>query len=310
MQWCRFFFHANLDRLVELTAKFDRADPDAAAENQHEFTAILQDIRVNDVWKFTSKGRLPETEKAVLRFLETYRPRPGDPGAPVQILDVGASDGSTTVDLLQAIRKNGNYNVEITTTDLCNALYRYRKGIVTEYRSSGGHPVLVRIGRLGLRLPDSEYEWNWPATALARWYLSLGGLRAAMTEDLRISLINPSAERDPDIRIEELDCLELRPSLVGRFDLVRASNIITPRYGFEGEKLQRALKNIHAYLRNGGGLIISRNQRHSEIEHGSTWKKGEQGFIHVGDFGSGSEIRTAVTNFVAHATRGVVSNFS
>ncbi|MGH6915726.1 MAG: hypothetical protein ACREH3_18715, partial [Geminicoccales bacterium] len=168
----RFLFHANLDRLATLSSRFGSADSEEAAAIRREFTAILQDICVNDVWKVTFNGRLPETENAVRRFIATYPQHSGDRATPVRILDIGASDGVTSLNLLQAIRQNGHGGaVAITVTDLCNTLLRFRKGPVTEYRSTDGHPVLVRLRRLGLRLPRSEHRWNWPATALAQWYL-------------------------------------------------------------------------------------------------------------------------------------------
>jgi hypothetical protein len=240
---------------------------------------------------------LPETEKAVLRFLAAYKRRSGDRKKPTQILDLGASDGITSVNLLEAIRRNSCHDVEITVTDLCAVLCRYRKGPVTEYRSTGGYPVMLRLGRLGLRLPHSEYRWDGLGTTLAKLYLGYDRFRAAMIEDLRISLINPSVICDPAVRIAELDCLKFEPSLVNRFDLIRASNLITPRYGFDGESLRQALVNLHGYLCNGGCLIISRNARYTEAESGSAWTKEKGGFVPIQDFGGGSEIKAEVSAF-------------
>ena len=154
-------------------------------------------------------------------------------------------------------------------------------------------------GDWGLRLPQTEYRWSLPANALAKWYMRREQFRASMTHDIDISLINPAANLDPAIRVIEMDCMDFDESLVGQFDVIRASNIISPRYGFCDEKLQTVLGHIHAYLRTGGCLAISRNDNLTEVERGSTWKSQSNGFTHVDDFGGGSEIKDVLAEFRA-----------
>ncbi|MCG8548171.1 MAG: hypothetical protein MJE12_28565 [Alphaproteobacteria bacterium] len=295
----RFFFHANWDRLAELSSAYIDASPEKANRLGARFSCILQDICIDTVWKLTFSGRLPLTEGAILHFLAQQKP--GERSAPIRLLDLGASDGITSFNLLKAMRHEGLQGIELTIADLSTRLLRYRKGHVTEYRTSYGLPVLVCVGRLGLRLPRTEYVWNLPANLLAAWYVRRRRFRDAMVQDLEISLINPAADHDPETRVIEMNCMDFDESLIGRFDVIRASNILSPRYGFCGSKLQTALLNLHAYLRDGGCLLVSRNDNVTEIERGSTWTKESTGFVHLEDFGGGSEIKEAVNDFSTNA---------
>ena len=297
----RFFFHSNWDRLAELTALSKDTAPENEDALEDQFTGILQDISFNDVWKKTFDGRLPKTENAILCHLAAEStPANSDPEG-LNVLDMGASDGITSHNLLNTIRNAGRPNVSITILDFFTVVKRYGKSIVREYRTSGGNPVLLRIGRLGLRLPVTEHDWSFVANWLARWYVGRKDFREAMEEDLTISLISPRVDHDPAVKIVEMDCTEFNEDMVGKFDVIRASNIISPRYGFCGQRLQNVLHHIHAYLRVGGCLVVSRNESFTEIERGSSWKCTPEGFAHVSDFGGGSEIADEVDNFVAFA---------
>jgi hypothetical protein len=294
----RCFFHANPDRLIDLTAKAAGARAQEAAAYRRQFTQILDDIYVDGVWKRTSWGRLPETEKAIVRYLMTNRTTTGE-RMPLRILDVGASDGSTSVNLLGSVRAAYSGPIELTLADLNVELRRFRKGFLTEYRSSRGDPAMAAFGRIGVRLPRSEHEWYRPSHAIARWYLRQSGLRSGLREDGKVPLVNPVAAHDPAIEVMELDCVIFEPSLKERFDVIRASNLISPRYGFAGQKLESCLANLHSYLKEGGCLLISRNDGNTEIERGSIWRRTPDGFTLVEGFGGGSEIEGAVTSFAA-----------
>lgn len=292
----RIFFHADPDRLADLTAKAAGATRERAASYSREFTEILEDICIDGVWKRTSWGRLRETERAIVKYLTSNRVARDRKGT-LRILDVGASDGATSVNLLGAARRAHPAPIELTLADLNVELHRFRKGLVVEYRSARGDPVMVAFGRIGIRLPHSEHSWNWLSNRIARWYLQQDELRASLREDGKVPLVNPIATCDSAIRAIQLNCLTFEPSLAASFDVIRASNLISPRYGFEGQRLETCLSNFHAYLKEGGCLLISRNDRDTEIERGSIWSRNAVGFTLIDGFGGGSEIEASVTSF-------------
>ncbi|WP_218044345.1 hypothetical protein, partial [Kiloniella majae] len=74
---------------------FCQTDPDALAlstDNVSVFSKILDDIRINGVWKRTNPARLPKTETALVKHLDCKL-------KDLHVLDLGASDGSTTLDM-------------------------------------------------------------------------------------------------------------------------------------------------------------------------------------------------------------------
>ena len=64
-------------------------------------------------------------------------------------------------------------------------------------------------------------------------------------------------------------------------------------------ELRRAVSHIHAYLQEGGCLVVSRNddQPDSEVENGSVWLREGSRFRWLQDFGAGSEIRSVVDDW-------------
>ncbi len=286
--------HADPEGLVRIAADHAAA-PDVAARDRASaaFSHMLDDLCVNGSWKRSLPSRLQGSEAVLCRLLTA-----GGPGAVLDVLDLGASDGITTVELLNALRRAGVAGARLRLADLTLTLHRNRAGALVEYRTARGEPVLARLGWLGLRLPRSPRRFDGLSTLLARLYLKLGPVRRRLRETGTISLINPVARSDPDLEAFELDVLVRNDALSGRFDGIRASNVLN-KENFSRDQLRRALGNLHAYLREGGYLLISRNQigRGGETERGSIWQRRGSGFIPVEGFGGGSELAEVVVAF-------------
>jgi hypothetical protein len=262
------------------------------------FSALAQAIRMNGVCKMTWRGRLKETERVLCKYLDDLKQKE------ISFLDLGASDGSTTREAVEALRQMPGVKVEARMIDLNLWLYRYRKGWLTEYREAGGEPVLVRIGPLCIRLDSGMGH------VLSKHYLlKLGWIRRRMTAAGRILLVNPLTANDPDITIEAGDCMEYRPELENRFDAIRSSNLLIHAY-FTEDQMLVAVGYLHRYLRDGGLLVLSRNepQGEGEIELGSIWRKEGGVLRRLEDFGGGSEIRDLVDGYpTAHVHKQGVS---
>ena len=256
------------------------------------FSLILHDLRMGGAWKRTNRGRLRQTEEMLCRYINA-EPREG-----IILLDVGASDGITTVEALHALRRACSGSVEAIIADRNLCLLRYRRGPVVEYRAADGEPVMARIGRFGIRLArprqGSPSDANW----LARLYLRCAGFRSAMRREAEIPLVHPAARREPGIAVMELDCLVSKECLKDRIAAIRASNVLNLGY-FAPPQLRLAVGHLHAYLRDGGCLVVSRNhdEPNGERENGSVWLKHGARFRWVRDFGAGSEIRQIVDDW-------------
>lgn len=116
--------------------------------------------------------------------------------------------------------------------------------------------------------------------------------------DASISLVNPLALREPGITIMELNCLAREKRLEAGIAAVRASNVLNIGY-FDLPQLRIAIGNLHAYLRERGCLVISRNDDDGagESENGSVWYKDAGHFRWIEDFGAGSEIKSVVDSW-------------
>jgi hypothetical protein len=216
----------------------------------------------------------------------------------LNFLDIGASDGITTLDAVRTLRRAFGGEVQAFLADRNVWLLRYRRGPLVEYRAVDGEPIMARFGPLGIRLARQRRLGENSRDPLARAYLRLARLRESMRLDARMSLVNPAAKSDPAIIVIEFDCGIYQESLKGTMSAVRASNVLNLGY-FGLPELRRAVTNIHTYLREAGCLVISRNddQLDSEVENGSVWVREGGRFRWLQDFGAGSEIRSVVDDW-------------
>lgn len=253
-----------------------------------KFSAVAQLLRMNGVCKMTWRGRLKETERVLCRFLGDTK------HDTVSFLDLGASDGVTTLEAVEALQRSLQTKIDGWLVDLNLRLYRYRYLGLTEYRSSAGEPILARVGSLGLKL-DSGYEH-----VLTKRYLTrLGFLRSRLRSDGEILLVNPLTASDPRITVRSGNCLVSEPDFIDRFDAIRASNLLIPFY-FAEDQIRGAIANLYRYLREDGVLVLSRNEPrgYGEIEIGSIWRKESQRFRRLEDFGGGAEVGALVDGFI------------
>jgi hypothetical protein len=253
------------------------------------FSLVLHDLRVGGTWKRTNRGRLMRTEEMLCKHT-----LPGLRDLFI-LLDVGASDGTTTIGAVRALQDAFGALVRAYLADRDLWLLRYRRGPIVEYRASDEEPVMVRLGPFGLRLAQPRRETRERGDALARGYLKFGRFRKLMRLDDRISLVNPLARREPAITIRQFDCFARDETLAGQISAIRASNVLNLGY-FSPAQITDAVGHFHCYLLDGGCLVVSRNadQSDRETENGSVWRKEADRFRLIEDFGSGSEIKSVV----------------
>jgi len=213
-RWSRVA-HASLEYLITMRDAY-QSDPVAVTR---QFSQSLQDVQIDNCWKWTHGARLQQTEQRLLKYFK----RSGQPE--VSVLDLGASDGSTTVSLVAALRRAGS-SVTVYLADRDPYLARYKKGPIVEYRAPKGQPVQLRIGPVAWRLPRPDHRWDLFSRVLIDAYMSLRWFRDNMVNTGRISLVTPGVAHEPAIRLIEMDCLEYREDFVASFEAIRASNIL------------------------------------------------------------------------------------
>ena len=279
---------ADPDTLLTIAGRMG-APSSSEADLSDRFSLILHDLRIGGVWKRTNRGRLRRTEEMLCAHIHP------DLRRGLTFLDLGASDGITTVEAVRTLRRAFGSEVHAFLTDLNLWLLRYRRGPIVEYRATNGEPIMARLGLFGIRLATQRRHALPDGNLLVRLYLQRERFRRSMELDARISLVHPSARSEPGITIMELDCLVGDESLRGRIAAIRASNVLNLGY-FPLSELARAIAHLHSYLRDGGCLLISRNNDESVCspENGSVWLREKGCFRWRQDFGSGSEIKSVV----------------
>src|SRR5271169_1419846 len=98
------------DSLLEI-ARHPEAATGLPTAQSDRFSLILHDLRMGGAWKRTNRGRLQQTEE-MLRTYIAPELRPG-----LIFLDIGASDGITTVEAVRALREAFGDGVQAIATD-------------------------------------------------------------------------------------------------------------------------------------------------------------------------------------------------
>lgn len=297
LKWHRFFCHSNIDYLVRLnTLMVTCENADTLNDLQTRFSNILNDIQIGTTWKRTEANRLIKTEEAIVEFISHI-----NIAEALQILDIGASDGSTTLHLFKAVQSKCRHKVKVFLGDKHLAVTPFSRRYIVEYRYVTEEPIMLRVGRLSLRLYQSSGKVSRWFNFIVKWYLSCHNFRRKMISQPAIPLISNVITRETSIVLIEMDILQWNKGLANKFDIVRVSNLLNINC-FNPQQLRAAISYIHSYLREGGILVISRNigLPGQEIEHGSVWMGSNDGFVHVKDFGNGSEVKEYADQFNAN----------
>lgn len=286
-------FTPSLKRVAELGSKgFDLSKDDA-----EEFSRILQCVRVEGVWKWTAPGRLKAMDDLLSECISASELKS------IRMLDVGASDGITSLDTYELLTSSGHADVSISVLDRTTKLYACPVALGTVYCTSRKKPVLFRCGRLGLCLEPMEglegIAWNWLAHCLTNHYERQLAERQ-LSEDSIISLVHPNVSSNESLEVVEGDLFDSNPAWTGKFNAVRASNVLNRSY-FSDDQITEALAVLHGYLKSDGLLIVSRNDigPDSEVELGAIWARTDTGFSHIRSLETPPEVFSIVEEFAA-----------
>lgn len=226
---------ARFFRLDPLTILDDDADP-------ADFREAMSSIYVGGTIKITGANRHPETDQMLIDTVDL---------SAAHIVDIGASDGTTSLDLLDKLDSFGSY----TIADLYLSLRAVEIGQRTLLFDDAGQCVLVAGARL----------MAWPelsrAVALAYAPLIRRG-RRALGQARPVLLLNPAVRRlmaqDPRVSFRVHDIFE--PWEGTTPDVIKVGNLLRRLY-FDDADLLRALHVLRDSLPEGGHLMIVDNPR-------------------------------------------------
>jgi glycosyltransferase involved in cell wall biosynthesis len=252
----------------------DRSDPSAGPAGERTwFARHVSGLMEGGVWRSSAPGRHARTHACIARIPEAERRT---------ILDVGASDGVTSLELIEAL--DGRFERIWITDRRQGVRYARRGGDLYFYDDDGGCFFISRRLYMTYRVAGGWFPFSrWAARVIA----SAPAADCVQVEQL--DLVQPElrglAERDARVVVREYD---LRRAWNGEaVDLIKVANLLNRAY-FSPETLRDLLANLTGALRPGGRLVVIDNRR--GVEQGSILRRTEGGFALEQQIGAGAEI--------------------
>jgi hypothetical protein len=211
------------------------------------------------------------------------------------VLDIGISSGATALELKAQLEQQG-LAPHLTGTDQSFEAWLIpgplgSKALV----QPDGHILQFEVFGKALRAWDRRLD-RFTGRALLnaalrhafRW--ARGNLPDAAGRR-RVKLVSPRLSQSRDITLREDNILLSNPEFAGKFDLVRAANILNRDY-FSDTQLTAGLRNVRSYLKGPGSLLLLvRTDKRTETNNGSLYiVNGSGGLELVTRFGTGSEV--------------------
>jgi len=261
---------------------FNRPADAISAEEEAEF---FSGIRLpNRTFKKTAPGRLRELDAILIRLAKARGWL-----APA-VLDLGVSSGMTTRELMRAMREAG-LKADVLGTDIAIGaeIVDLRPGM-RALVDARGNPLQYELLGIGLR------AWNRRLDTLTGYGLLTRVMRRLATNLPKtgrqaVTLTSRRAGAgDAMPEIVEDDLALRNPSLEGRFDIVRAANILNRGY-FEPDKLRAMVDNIKSYAGGPGALIAVLRTLEDGVNNGTIFELApDRSLVALERVGKGSEI--------------------
>lgn len=254
-----------------------------------QVTDLIRRVRVGETNKSTAPARLEAADKALLSQLEVR------PAAAFEFLDVGCSDGTTSVDTIEKLEAALPGPVRAYLVDRYIWVRRRTRSPLVEYVTSDGQLVMVRCGPLALCQAPPSFLLAPLTNRLVSAYVGLAGFRGSMHDSEPFPLLSPRALSRSNVQAIEASVLVPRPEFAGRMDAVRVANLLHYDYFSRGE-LVTGLSNVARCVHDGGLLLVSRNHDAggTEVERGTVWRRAGDSLVRTAEFGGGSELTELV----------------
>lgn len=191
---------------------------------QELFSLACSFINVGRTYKTTSAARTILADKAVLQYA-------GEHEKPC-LLEVGVSDGSSSLELLKRISSFG----EVKLTDRHNAFYQWRFPFGRLYYDGD---------RCFLGLKFLFFYLNMPT----RNQSGRPGLKP-------ITTTNPVLRVEHELAVEQFNLFtDCYPQ---RFHIIKCANLLTRTY-FSDSEIVEGVRNLGRSLADGGRMVLSHN---------------------------------------------------
>lgn len=256
------------------------------------FTSIMAK---NGTYKTTFHSRFSRVNEELLRLLSS------NIISAHAILDVGISSGISTLELYEYLSLHG-YDTRIVGTDLL--IDAYLVAVLP-----GGYALVDKSG-FPLRLDVLGYgmkPWVTRRDYSNGFFLVRKGFNVLFrklakrkllclhpSDVRRVELVTPRLLKETKITALEDDIVTYNPDFEGKFDFVRAANVLNRGY-FSDEKLQAIVANLKRYMAPSNSSLLVMRTHEDKSNHGTLFGlQRERRFIPLERFGEGSEIESLV----------------
>lgn len=244
----------------------------------------------NATFKRTGHGRLDRVNDGLIDAFSRA-------GAQVStVLDIGISSGVTTIELADALRAAG-HDVQVTGTDRSLIAHMVELSrFVRVLAEPNGHVLQYDLCGLAIKPWRRRLDYvNGMVAVRAVLHRLLDArvrARLAVDEGKALPLVTPRLRLGRDIDLLENDITRTCPALIGRFDLVRAANILNRHY-FREEQLLRAAANVRNYLHGPGAWLLLVRTNEGDSHDGSLLRMEPDGRLKlIRRYGAGSEVES------------------
>jgi len=260
--------------LERLAPRFFRIDPrvllqeDPSAE---DFRAAMTILHVGDTIKITGVDRHAAADALLLEHVDLS-------GA--TLVDIGASDGSTSVELIDKLPPDF---ARYVVADLYLHLEAVEVGRRVLFFDAAGTCILVAGRRL----------LAWPSLSrVVRWFCGPLLARARGRRTRSVTLLGPAVRQrmasDPRVTARVHDVFA--PWSSPAPDVIKVANLLRRLY-FSDEDILRALGALHESLDEGGHLLVLDNPRVVGIDlRAGLYRRAGRGFVVVAETSERPEI--------------------
>jgi chemotaxis methyl-accepting protein methylase len=284
---------------AHLLMELDGLDAETAARQRERI--IRRMILPNTTGKTTWKDRFKDLDEEVVRVLEARR------ADSLRCLDIGVSDGTTSLDLLSRLSQVGR--LEYVMTDLNEALYIRKSGPWVDVCNDEGTLIQVVIGPFVV--PVTHLRHMHPLQIINRLlylyaaHVRRRGVARAWQTDRQMgtrifhseSLLAAEVQRvmgsNQHLRFERMDILS--PShRASEYDFVRVLNVLNLAqggFGFSPSDARKGLKSVLSMVAPEGYLLVGRTSgREEQIANATLLQEQGGRFVALKRFGTGSEL--------------------
>ena len=230
-------------------------------------------------YKTTFAGRFADLDARVAELLA------GRDAA--RLLDIGVSSGVTTLEWIETLEAQGIHCSAVAADLVVNARLA-RAPLLGEVLVDGQGRFLQCAGGIGVRMrPYPRGPRRWAASALD-FVAKRSSANGTRGETAR--LVTPRLTRRERCEVVEHDVFVEQQDWRGRFDAVRAANLLNLAY-FSPEAIRSGIRLLVKYLAPEGLLVLCRTEIETRTNHASIIRVREGGELEtVARLGEGSEV--------------------